>query len=48
MLRPDDSRELRLHGAKLDVEPEPSLIHRAHDAFDNSICFLEWPDRSPQ
>jgi transglutaminase-like putative cysteine protease len=44
MLRPDDSHDLRLHHAALDVEPKPSLIHWTHDAFDNSICFLEWPD----
>lgn len=44
MLRPDDSHDLRLHSATLDVHPIPSLIHWAHDAFDNSICFLEWPE----
>jgi transglutaminase-like putative cysteine protease len=44
MLRPDDSHDLRLHGAALDVDPKPSLVHWAHDAFDNSICFLEWPE----
>jgi transglutaminase-like putative cysteine protease len=44
MLRPDDSHDLRLHGAALDVDPKPSLIHWTHDAFDNSICFLEWPE----
>jgi len=44
MLRPDDSHDLRLHDAALDVDPKPSLVHWAHDAFDNSICFLEWPD----
>src|SRR5262245_20496538 len=44
MLRPDDSHDLRLHEAKLVVEPEPSLVHWTHDAFDNSICFLEWPE----
>ena len=43
MLRPDDSHDLRLHNAALDVDPKPSLIHWTHDAFDNSICFLEWP-----
>jgi len=43
MLRPDDSHDLRLHSAALDVDPKPSLIHWTHDAFDNSICFLEWP-----
>jgi transglutaminase-like putative cysteine protease len=44
MLRPDDSHDLRLHDAALDVDPKPSLIHWTHDAFDNSICFLEWPE----
>jgi hypothetical protein len=44
MLRPDDSHDLRLHEAALDVDPKPSLVHWAHDAFDNSICFLEWPE----
>src|SRR5271169_5835047 len=44
MLRPDDSHDLRLHHAVLDVDPKPSLIHWAHDVFDNSICFLEWPE----
>ena len=43
MLRPDDSHDLRLHHAALDVDPKPSLVHWTHDAFDNSICFLEWP-----
>jgi transglutaminase-like putative cysteine protease len=44
MLRPDDSHDLRLHRAALDIYPEPSLVHWTHDAFDNSICFLEWPE----
>jgi transglutaminase-like putative cysteine protease len=44
MLRPDDSHDLRLHRAALDVDPKPSLIHWTHDAYDNSICFLEWPE----
>ena len=44
MLRPDDSHDLRLHHAALDVDPKPSLIHWTHEAFDNSICFLEWPE----
>src|SRR5271167_1745823 len=44
MLRPDDSHDLRLHHAALAVDPKPSLIHWTHDAFDNSICFLEWPE----
>ena len=44
MLRPDDSHDLRLHRAALDIDPEPSLVHWTHDVFDNSICLLEWPD----
>jgi transglutaminase-like putative cysteine protease len=44
MLRPDDSHDLRLHSAALDVDPKPSLVHWTHDAFNNSICFLEWPE----
>ncbi|MEP9367277.1 transglutaminase family protein [Xanthobacter sp. VNH20] len=43
MLRPDDSHDLRLHRASLQVEPEPASIRWAHDVFNNSICFLEWP-----
>ena len=43
MMRPDDSHDLRLHRATLEVDPEPASIRWAHDAFDNSICFLEWP-----
>ena len=44
MLRPDDSHDLRLHRADLEVDPTPSLVHWTHDAFDNSICYLEWPE----
>jgi transglutaminase-like putative cysteine protease len=44
MLRPDDSHDLRLHEAFLEVDPRPSMIHWAHDAYDNSICLLEWPE----
>jgi len=44
MLRPDDSHDLRLHEALLEVDPKPSLVHWTHDAFDNSICYLEWPE----
>lgn len=44
MVRPDDSHDLRLHRAKLDIVPEPSAVYWKHDMFDNSICFLEWPE----
>jgi transglutaminase-like putative cysteine protease len=44
MLRPDDSHDLRLQLATLTVEPQPSATYWKHDAFDNSICFLEWPE----
>jgi transglutaminase-like putative cysteine protease len=26
------------------LEPEPASVRWKHDAFDNSICFLEWPE----
>ena len=50
MVRPDDSHDLRLHSAELKVDPEPAALHWKHDAFDNSICFLEWPEilRTPR
>jgi transglutaminase-like putative cysteine protease len=44
MLRPDDSHDLRLHRASLTVDPPPSKTRWAHDVFNNSICFLEWPE----
>lgn len=44
MVRPDDSHDLRLHRARLQVSPEPSAVRWKHDVFDNSICFLEWPE----
>lgn len=44
MVRPDDSHDLRLHEATLKVEPEPAAVRWKHDMFDNSICFLEWPE----
>ena len=44
MLRPDDSHDLRLHRASFDIDPKPSLIQWTHDAFDNSICLLDWPE----
>jgi transglutaminase-like putative cysteine protease len=43
MVRPDDSHDLRLHSAALEVEPAPTTANWKHDVFDNSICFLEWP-----
>lgn len=42
MVRPDESHDLRLHSAKLEVDPEPTSIYWKHDVFNNSICFLEW------
>jgi transglutaminase-like putative cysteine protease len=45
MVRPDDSHDLRLHLAELKVEPEPATVRWKHDIYDNSICFLEWPER---
>jgi hypothetical protein len=44
MLRPDDSHDLRLHRADLEIDPAPSTIRWKHDAFDNSICLVEWPE----
>lgn len=44
MLRPQDSHDLRLHGATLAVDPAPGSTRWAHDVFDNSVCLLEWPD----
>jgi len=44
MIRPDDSHDLRLHSATLKVEPAPSDVYWKHDVFDNSICFLDWPE----
>jgi transglutaminase-like putative cysteine protease len=44
MVRPDDSHDLRLHSADLKVEPQPASVRWKHDMFDNSICFLEWPE----
>jgi transglutaminase-like putative cysteine protease len=44
MLRPDDSHDLRVHRAIIDIDPKPSLVYWVHDAFDNSICFAEWPE----
>src|ERR1700704_4154752 len=44
MMRPDESHDLRLHRVMLKVEPEPTGIYWKHDVFNNSICFLEWPE----
>lgn len=44
MVRPDDSHDLRLHRASLDIDPLPSAIHWSHDAFNNSICLVDWPE----
>ena len=44
MVRPDESHDLRLHGATLKVEPEPAGVYWKHDVFNNSICYLEWPE----
>src|SRR5579871_3899524 len=43
LLRPDDSHDMRLVHASLDIEPRPSRTLWTHDVFDNSICFVEWP-----
>lgn len=44
MIRPDDSHDLRLHRSTLAVDPSPAKTRWTHDAFNNSICFLEWPE----
>ena len=44
MVRPDDSHDLRLHEAELKVAPKPAAVRWKHDMFDNSVCFLEWPE----
>jgi len=44
MLRPDDSHDLRLHGAELVVDPAPDSTAWKHDVFNNSVCYLEWPE----
>ncbi|PPD44048.1 MAG: transglutaminase [Methylocystis sp.] len=44
MLRPDDSHDLHVHKLELEVDPLPATVLWKHDAFDNSICFLEWPE----
>jgi len=44
MVRPDESHDLRLHRATLEVEPEPTGVYWKHDVFNNSICYLEWPE----
>ena len=45
MIRPDDSHDLRLHHAGLVVDPSPAKTRWAHDLFNNSICFVEWPEK---
>ena len=44
MLRPDDSHDLRLHKAELKVDPAPASALWKHDVFNNSVCYLEWPE----
>jgi len=44
MIRPDDSHDLRLHRSTLGIDPPPAHTRWTHDAFNNSICFLEWPE----
>ena len=44
MVRPDDSHDLRMHSAEVKIEPEPAAVLWKHDAFNNSICFLDWQE----
>jgi transglutaminase-like putative cysteine protease len=42
MLRPQDSHDLRLHEATIDIDPLPASSRWAHDVFGNSVCLLDW------
>ncbi|MDB5316550.1 MAG: transglutaminase domain protein [Rhodospirillales bacterium] len=44
MVRPQDSHDLRLLDATLDILPAPESTRWAHDVFGNSICRLEWAE----
>ncbi len=44
MVRPDDSHDLRLHNATLEIDPPPARIWWTHDVFDSSICLVEWSE----
>jgi transglutaminase-like putative cysteine protease len=44
LVRPQDSHDLRLHGATLVVDPPASATIWAHDVFGNSLCLLDWPE----
>lgn len=43
MLRPQDSHDLRLHEATIDIAPLPASSRWAHDVFGNSVCLIDWP-----
>ncbi len=42
MLRPQDSHDLRLHEATIDIDPLPASSRWAHDVFGNSVCLIDW------
>jgi len=44
MIRPDDSHDLRLHKSALTIDPAPEKTRWTHDVFNNSICYLDWPE----
>ena len=44
MVRPQDSHDLRLLAATLDIAPAPASTRWAHDVFGNSICRLNWAE----
>ena len=44
MIRPRDSHDLRLLETKLSVSPPARHTRWAHDVFNNSVCFLAFPD----
>jgi len=44
MVRPQDSHDLRLLEATLDIAPAPASTRWAHDVFGNSICRLHWAE----
>ncbi|MBR0653972.1 transglutaminase family protein [Plastoroseomonas arctica] len=44
MVRPQDSHDLRLLEATLDIAPAPESTRWAHDVFGNSICLLNWDE----
>ena len=44
MLRPRDSHDLRLLETSLSVSPPARSTRWAHDVFNNSVCYLTFPE----